>query len=121
MEINTQLVAIILLVVLYLVGFWLVASGRSGSLSGIPVVLLFIASLIYLGVSSWRLLLMMLGSCVLILSGTAFFDIALKARRLPERPEYSKVFRLESWSESQREAKPLLKQIFPFPLLRGRG
>jgi hypothetical protein len=23
--------------------------------------------------------------------------------------------------ESQREAKPLLKQIFPFPFLRGRG
>ena len=88
MEINTQLVAIILLVVLYPVGFWLVASGRSGSLIGIPVLLLFIASLIYLGVSSWRLLLMMLGSGVLILSGAACFDIASKARRLPERPKY---------------------------------
>ena len=69
-------------------GFWLVASGRSGSLIGIPVLLLFIASLIYLGVSSWRLLLMMLGSGVLILSGAACFDIASKARKLPEKPGY---------------------------------
>ena len=88
MEINNQLVAIILLVVLYPVGFWLAASGRFSSLSGIPVLLLFIASLIYLGVSSWSLLLMMLGSGVLILSGAACFDTAWKAIRLPEKPGY---------------------------------
>ena len=87
MEVNLQLVAIILLVILYPVGFWVVKTG-SRPLIGIPVLLLFVASLIYLLVSSWLLFLMMLGSGILMLMGTATIDVARemskKSRELPE-------------------------------------
>ncbi len=88
---NFQLVAIILLVILYPVGFRMAnmkEPSRTVMLAGLLVLLLFIASVIYLLVSSWLLFLMMLGSGILMLMGTAIIsnarEMSQKARELPE-------------------------------------
>lgn len=88
---NFQLAAIIVIVILYPVGFWLTKRAKRMELPliiGIPVLLLFLASLIYLLVSSWLLFLMMLGSGILTLMGVASIDVARemsqKARDFPE-------------------------------------
>ena len=88
---NFQLVAIILLVILYPVGFRMAKMkepSRTVMLAGLLVLLLFIASVIYLLVSSWLLFLMMLGSGILVLMGTAIIsnarEMSQKARELPE-------------------------------------
>ena len=84
---NLQLSAILLIIILYPVGFWLAKRAKRMELSpiiGIPVLLLFLASLIYLLVSSWLLFLMVLGGGILILAGTALFDVALEAKQRSE-------------------------------------
>ena len=79
---NFQLVAIILLVILYPVGFRIAKMARMREpsrkemLAGLLVLVLFIASLIYLLISSWVLFLMMLGSGVLLIAGTAMTSLA---------------------------------------------
>lgn len=77
---NFQLAAIILIIILYPVGFFL-AKRKNIPLIGLPVLLLFLASSIYLLVSSWILFLMMLGGGILILFGLAGFSIEAEARR----------------------------------------
>ena len=84
---NLQLVATIVLIISYPVGFW-VTKKEGSPLIGIPVLLLFIASSIYLLVSSWLLFLMILGGGILILMGTASFDAGKKARELSESYPY---------------------------------
>ena len=88
---NFQLAAIILLVILYPVGFRMakmIEPSRKEMLVGLLVLLLFLASFVYLLISSWRLFLMMLGSGILLLSATAIISIARemsqKARDFPE-------------------------------------
>lgn len=88
---NFQLAAIILLVILYPVGFRMAKMkepSRSVMLAGIPVLLLFLASLIYLLVSSWVLFLLILGGGILILFGSAGFATVLEARRASENIPY---------------------------------
>lgn len=81
---NWQLAAVILIVILYPVGFWLTKTNRSLAF-GVPVLLLFLASLVYLLVTSWITFLMVLGSGVLFLIGSAGFDVAVKARKVLRR------------------------------------
>ena len=95
---NFQLIAIVLLVILYPVGFMMAKMAktkepsRTVMLAGLLVLLLFLSSLIYLLVSSRLLFLMMLGSGALMLSGTAIISIARemsqKARDFPETYAY---------------------------------
>lgn len=95
---NFQLVAIILLVILYPVGFRMAKMARMREpsrkemLAGLLVLVLFIASLIYLLISSWVLFLMMLGSGVFLIAGTAMISLARemsqKARDFPETYAY---------------------------------
>ena len=92
---NFQLVAIILLVILYPVGFRMAKMkelSRTVMLAGLFVLLLFLACVIYLLVSSWLLFLMMLGSGVLMLMGTAIIsnarEMSQKAREIPETYAY---------------------------------
>jgi hypothetical protein len=88
---NFQLATIILLVFLYPVGFWMAKMKEpscTGMIAGILVLLLFLASLIYLLVSSWLVFLMMLGGGIFILMGTASFNSAKKARELSESHPY---------------------------------
>ncbi len=92
---NLQLVAIILLIILYPVGFRMAKMkepSRTGMLAGILVLLLFLASLIYLLISSWLLFLMILGSGILILFGSAGFGTALEARRASKNIPYLMLF-----------------------------
>jgi hypothetical protein len=86
---NFQLAAIILLIVLFPVGFRMAKMKEPSStvmLVGLLVLLLFLVSLIYLLVSSWLLFLMILGSGILILLGSAGFVTALEARRASNIP-----------------------------------
>lgn len=92
---NFQLAAIILLVILYPVGFRMAKMkepSRNVILGGLLVILLFLASLIYLLVSSWLLFLMVLGSGILILIGIAIIsnarEMSQKAREIPETYAY---------------------------------
>ena len=94
---NFQLAAIILLVILYPVGFKIARTEEpSGKemLAGLLVLLLFLASGIYLLISSWVLFLMMLGSGVLLIAGSAVISLApemsQKARDFPETYAYLK-------------------------------
>ncbi len=61
---------------------------RTVMLAGLFVLLLFLACVIYLLVSSWLLFLMMLGSGILMLMGTVIISIARemsqKAREIPQ-------------------------------------
>ena len=88
---DPQLVAAILIIILYPVGFWVAKTGGR-PLIGIPVLLLFVASSIYLLVSSWHLFLMIIGGGILILFGTAGFDTALKARKASKGIPYLMLF-----------------------------
>ena len=95
---NFQLVAIILLVVLYPVGFRMAKMARirepsrKEMLAGLFVLLLFLASFVYLLISSWRLFLIMLGNGILMLIATAIIDnareMSQKARDFPEDYAY---------------------------------
>ena len=88
---NFQLAVIILLIILYPVGFRMAKMkepSRTGMLAGILVLLLFLASLIYLLVSSWVLFLLMLGSSILILFGITGFVTAQEARRASRNIPY---------------------------------
>jgi ABC-type transport system involved in cytochrome c biogenesis permease subunit len=95
---NFQLLAIILLVILYPVGFRMAnparmrEASRNEMLAGLLVLLLFLVSGIYLLISSWVLFLMMLGSGVLLIAGTAAISLApemsQKARDFPETYAY---------------------------------
>ena len=95
---NLQLAAIILLVILYPVGFLMarraIAGEPSGKemVAGLFVLLLFLASFIYLAISSWQLLLIMLGSGILLIIGTAIMsnarEMSQKARDFPEDYAY---------------------------------
>jgi ABC-type multidrug transport system fused ATPase/permease subunit len=92
---NFQLVAIILLVILYPVGFRMARIGepsRKEMLAGLLVLLLFLASFIYLAISSWQLLLIMLGSGILLIIGTAIMsnarEMSQKATDFPEDYAY---------------------------------
>lgn len=78
---DPQLVAAILIIILYPVGFWVAKTGGR-PLIGIPVLLLFVASSIYLLVNSWLLFLMILGGGILILFGTAGFSAFREARKV---------------------------------------
>ena len=92
---NFQLVAIILVIILYPIGFRMAKMkepSRTIMLAGLLVLLLFLASLIYLLISSWLLFLMVLGGGILILMGTAIIssarEMSQKARELPETYAY---------------------------------
>jgi len=97
---NFQLVAVILLVILYPVGFRIAKMARIGEpsrkemLAGLLVLLLFLASFIYLAISSWQLLLIMLGSGILLIIGTAIMsnarEMSQKATDFPEDYSYLK-------------------------------
>lgn len=84
---NLGLAAIILLVILYPVGYQL-AKKESSPLISIPVLLLFLATAIYLLVSSWRLFLMMLGTGILVMGAIVFFEAASNARAGSEMEPY---------------------------------
>ena len=95
---NFQLAAIILLVILYPLGYRMASramtrepSGKE-MLAGLLVLLLFLASFIYLAVSSWQLFLIMLGSGVCLIIGAVNMSIASemsqKARDFPEDYAY---------------------------------
>lgn len=79
-EVNLQLVATIALIVLYPVGFWVAKTGGR-PLIGMPVLVLFVASSIYLLVTSWLLFLMIIGGGILILFGIAGFSTFWEARK----------------------------------------
>jgi len=88
---NFQLAAIILVIILYPIGFRMAKMkepSRTVMLAGLLVLLPFLASLIYLLISSWLLFLMVLGGGILILMGTAIIsnarEMSQKARELPE-------------------------------------
>lgn len=95
---NFQLLAIILLVILYPLGFRMAKMARTAEpsrkemLAGLLVLLLFLASFIYLLISSWRLFLIMLGSGIVLLIGTAIMssarEMSQKARDFPEDYAY---------------------------------
>jgi len=92
---NFQLVAVILLVILYPLGFRMARLGepsRKEMLAGLLVLLLFLASFIYLAISSWQLLLIMLGSGVCLIIGTAIMsnarEMSQKATDFPEDYSY---------------------------------
>jgi len=89
--VNFQLVAIILLVILYPVGFRIAKTeepSRTVMLAGLLVLLLFLDCVIYLLVSSWLLFLMLLGSGILMLMGTAIISNArLMSQKARESPE----------------------------------
>jgi len=95
---NFQLAAIILLVILYPVGFMMAKTlrmrepSRKEMVAGFVVLPLFIAILIYLLVSSWVLFLMMLGTGLLLIAGTAVIslapDMSRRARDSPETHAY---------------------------------
>ena len=92
---NLQLIAVILLVILYPVGFRMAKMeepSRNVMLAGVLVLVLFIASGIYLLISSWVLFLMMLGSGVLLIGGVAMISLAgemsQKVRDFPETYAY---------------------------------
>ena len=92
---NLQLVVIILLIILYPVGFRMAKMkepSTTGLLAGILVLILFLASLIYLLVNSWLLFLMVLGSGILMLIGAAIIsnarEMSQRARELPETYAY---------------------------------
>lgn len=95
---NFQLIAIILLVILYPVGFMMARTlrmrepSRKEMVAGLLVLPLFIACLIYLLVSSWVLFLMMLGTGALLIAGTAVISLApemsQRARDFPETHGY---------------------------------
>jgi len=104
---NFQLAAIILLVVLYPIGFRITKTlrmredprmlrigepSRKEEVAGFVVLPLFIATLIYLLISSWVLFLMMLGTGALLIAGTALISLApemsQRARDFPETYAY---------------------------------
>ena len=91
---NYQLAAVILLVALYPLGYRIASRARtrentSGEvLAGVLVLLLFLASFIYLLISSWQLFLMMLGSGICLLVGIANMSIAREmSQRVSAFPE----------------------------------
>jgi len=88
---NFQLAAIILVIILSPIGFRMAKMkepSRTIMLAGLLVLLLFLASLIYLLISSWLIFLMVLGGGILILMGIASFDAALTARERSESYPY---------------------------------
>ena len=92
---NFELAAIVLIFILYPVGYMIATREESSGpvmLAGILALLLFLASFIYLLVRSPLLFLMTLGSGVLLLSGTAVIsnarDMSQKAREFPESYAY---------------------------------
>jgi cytochrome c biogenesis factor len=98
--VNFQLIAVILLVILYPIGFRITMMARIREpsrkeiLTGLFVLLLFLASFIYLLISSWRLFIMMLGSVISLLIGTAAItnmrEMSQKATNFPEDYAYLK-------------------------------
>ena len=97
---NFQLLAVILLAILYPVGFRIAMMARIREpsrreiLTGLFVLLLLLASFVYLLISSWRLFLMMLGSGISLLIGTAAItnmrEMSQKATDFPEDYAYLK-------------------------------
>ena len=96
---NFQLAAIILLVILYPLGFRMASRmarmgvpSRKQMLAEAVVLLLFLASFVYLLISSWQLFLIMLGSGLCLISGAVNMSIAgemsQKARDIPEDYAY---------------------------------
>jgi cytochrome c biogenesis factor len=98
--VNFQLIAVILLVILYPIGFRITMMARIREpsrkeiVTGLFVLLLFLASFIYLLISSWRLFIMMLGSVISLLIGTAAItnmgEMSQKATNFPEDYAYLK-------------------------------
>lgn len=100
LSVNFQLIAVILLVILYPVGFRITMMARirepsrNEILAGLFVLLLFLASFVYLLISSWQLFLMMLGCGISLLIGTAVItnirEMSQKATDFPEDYAYLK-------------------------------
>jgi cytochrome c biogenesis factor len=98
--VNLQLIAVILLVILYPIGFRITMMARIREpsrkeiVTGLFVLLLFLASFVYLLISSWRLFIMMLGSVISLLIGTAAItnmrEMSQKATNFPEDYAYLK-------------------------------
>ena len=83
---NFQLAAIIVLIIIYPLGYWVAKTGKS-PLIGVPVLLIFLATAIYLLISAWLILLMMIGTGILFMMGTASFDAAAKAKLISGQME----------------------------------